>query len=105
MLTDEELHELGKMAVIIEEHYKWPMDIEWAKDGVNGKLYIVQARPETVKSQANKHELKTYRLKKRGKVIIEGRSVGELIGKGKAKFCCPLKKCPKFKRVMCLLLT
>ncbi|MEK6731320.1 MAG: phosphoenolpyruvate synthase [Pseudomonadota bacterium] len=95
VLTDEELHELGKMAVIIEEHYKWPMDIEWAKDGVNGKLYIVQARPETVKSQANKHELKTYRLKKRGKVIIEGRSVGELIGKGKAKVLLSIKEMSK----------
>ena len=97
VLTDEELHELGKMAVIIEEHYKRPMDIEWAKDGVNGKLYIVQARPETVKSQTNLHELKTYRLKKRAAVLVDGRSVGELIGKGKAKVLLSIKEMSKIQ--------
>ena len=84
-LTDKEIEELGNYTVIIEKHYGMPMDIEWAKDGVDGKLYIVQARPETVKSQADLGILKRYTIKKRGKVVISGRSVGQLIGQGKAK--------------------
>jgi pyruvate, water dikinase len=84
-LNDHELHELAKYIVLIEEHYQCPMDIEWAKDGNTGKLYIVQARPETVKSHANKQIIKQYQLKTKSKIIIEGRAVGESIGKGKAK--------------------
>lgn len=84
-LSDDELNELAKYILLIEEHYGCPMDVEWAKDGNTGKLYIVQARPETVKSRANKQIIKQYQLKEKGKIIIEGRSVGELIGKGNAK--------------------
>ena len=85
VLNDKELHELAKYVAIIEKHYKRPMDVEWAKDGGTGKLYIVQARPETVKSRASKQIVKQYQLKKRGKVIVEGRSIGQMIGQGKAR--------------------
>src|SRR3989344_1737002 len=74
VLTDEELHELGKMAVIIEEHYKRPMDIEWAKDGVNGKLYIVQARPETVVAAKDPNFIEEYKIKDRGKILARGQA-------------------------------
>lgn len=84
-ITDEEVENLAKQALIIEEHYKRPMDIEWAKDGDDGKLYIVQARPETVKSSANKNVMERYLLKETGKVLVEGRSIGHRIGKGKVR--------------------
>jgi len=84
-LNDDEIIELAKYVLLIEEHYKCPMDVEWAKDGNTGKIYIVQARPETVKSRVNKQVIKQYQLKEKSTVIIEGRAVGELIGKGKAK--------------------
>jgi pyruvate,water dikinase len=85
-ITDEEVTELAKQAVIIEQHYGRPMDIEWAKDGNTGKLYIVQARPETVKSQ-EKHSqtIERYKISKSGNVICEGRSIGQKIGSGTAK--------------------
>ena len=81
-LTNEELNELAKQALIIEKHYGHAMDIEWAKDGDNGKLYIVQARPETVKSRENTNVMERYLLKERGEVICEGRSIGQRIGAG-----------------------
>lgn len=81
-LTDEELHELTKQAMIIEQHYGMPMDIEWAKDGDDGKLYIVQARPETVKSRQNVNSMERYLLKQQGNVLCEGRSIGQRIGSG-----------------------
>ncbi|MBA2651736.1 MAG: phosphoenolpyruvate synthase [Tatlockia sp.] len=81
--TDIEI--LAKQALIIEEHYGQPMDIEWAKDGQNGKLYILQARPETVKSRSNKQVLERYSLKSEGKVLSEGRSIGQRIGQGRAR--------------------
>jgi len=85
-LNDKELHELSNYALSIEMHYKRPMDIEWAKDGLDGQLYIVQARPETVESQVVKQtQIKRYRLSKRGKVIVEGHSIGQRIGQGKAR--------------------
>jgi pyruvate,water dikinase len=84
-LDDAEIQELANYAAIIENHYAMPMDIEWAKDGEDGKLYIVQARPETVKSRSDLQILKRYTLKTHGKVLIEGRSVGQLIGQGKAR--------------------
>jgi pyruvate, water dikinase len=84
-LNDDEIDELAKYAIAIEEHYSKPMDIEWAKDGKDGKLYILQARPETVKSRANQQVLKQYQISEHSEVIIEGRSIGQLIGKGKAK--------------------
>ncbi|MCF9035367.1 phosphoenolpyruvate synthase [Acinetobacter nectaris] len=84
-LTDQELHELAKQAMIIEAHYGSPMDIEWAKDGDDGRLYIVQARPETVKSRQNASTMERYLLKQKGNVIAEGRSIGQRIGSGKVR--------------------
>lgn len=83
-LNDAELESLARQAVIIEEHYGRPMDIEWAKDGQNGKLYIVQARPETVKSRCGSMT-ERYLLQGRGDVLCEGRSIGHRIGAGTAK--------------------
>ena len=82
-ITDQDVVELAKQAVIIEKHYGRPMDIEWAKDGHDGKLYILQARPETVKSRHQ--NLERYELKARGPVLAEGRSIGQKIGAGTAK--------------------
>lgn len=81
-LTDEEVTNLAKQAVIIEQHYDCPMDIEWAKDGDDGKLYIVQARPETVKSRSNLNVMERYLLKEQGRVLVEGRAIGQRIGAG-----------------------
>lgn len=84
-LTADEVEQLAHQALIIEKHYGRPMDIEWAKDGHNGQLYILQARPETVKSRDNKQVLERYTLGERGAVLAEGRSIGQRIGQGKAK--------------------
>ncbi len=84
-LTDEDVLELAGYACTIEAHYGRPMDMEWAKDGLDGKLYIVQARPETVASQHSATALETYVLEGRGEIIAEGRSVGERIASGVAK--------------------
>lgn len=84
-LNADEVEQLARQALIIEEHYGRPMDIEWAKDGITGKLYILQARPETVKSRDNKQVLERYTLQKKSKVLAEGRSIGQRIGQGKAK--------------------
>ena len=84
-LTDEEVHELARQALIIEQHYQRPMDIEWAKDGVTGKLYIVQARPETVQSRSSKVQLKNYELKETGVELAQGRAIGKRIGSGRVK--------------------
>ena len=84
-LNAEEVEQLARQALIIEKHYGRPMDIEWAKDGINGKLYILQARPETVKSRDNKQVLERYTLQKRGTILTEGRSIGQRIGQGKAR--------------------
>ena len=84
-LSDNDIEQLAKLAVVIEQHYGRPMDIEWGKDGVDGNLYILQARPETVKSRETKQVLERYVLKERGEVIVEGRSIGQLIGQGSAK--------------------
>ncbi|MFT3668388.1 MAG: phosphoenolpyruvate synthase [Pseudoxanthomonas sp.] len=84
-ITDEDVHELSKQALVIEQHYGRPMDIEWAKDGVTGKLFIVQARPETVKSRAKATQIERYALEKRGEVIAEGRAIGQKIGSGVAR--------------------
>lgn len=81
-LTDEDVLELARYAVIIERHYGRPMDIEWGKDGVDGKLYILQARPETVKSQAAAHMMEKYYLKQYGKTLAHGRAIGQKIGAG-----------------------
>ena len=84
-LSDAEVSELAKQAMIIEKHYKAPMDIEWAKDGDDGKLYIVQARPETVKSRSSGNVMERYLLKEKGKVLVEGRAIGQRIGAGKVR--------------------
>lgn len=81
-LTDAEVLELARHAVEIEKHYGCPMDIEWGKDGLDGKLYIVQARPETVKSRSEDKAIEKFHLKKRGTVLSEGRAIGQKIGIG-----------------------
>ena len=89
-LSDDEILQLGRWAVQIEEHYSTvrgvysPMDIEWAKDGITGELFIVQARPETVQSQKSTTVLKSYQLKEHSEILATGRSVGASIGQGKA---------------------
>ncbi|MBD2779720.1 phosphoenolpyruvate synthase [Xenorhabdus sp. 42] len=82
-LTDSEVEELAKQALLIEKHYGRPMDIEWAKDGHNGRLYIVQARPETVRS--NQQVMERYQLNEQGDVLVEGRAIGHRIGVGCVK--------------------
>ncbi len=84
-ISDADVHELAKQSLVIEQHYGRPMDIEWAKDGVTGKLYIVQARPETVKSRSHATQIERFQLGQRGKVLAEGRSIGQKIGSGKAR--------------------
>jgi pyruvate,water dikinase len=81
-LTDADIESLAHQAMIIEKHYGRPMDIEWAKDGDDQGLYIVQARPETVKSRVNANQMERYLLKGKSKVLIEGRSIGHRIGNG-----------------------
>jgi pyruvate,water dikinase len=82
-LTDTEVIELAKYAVIIEQHYQRPMDIEWGRDGIDGKIYILQARPETVKSQEGHSDVQQrYKLKATGDVLVTGRAIGQKIGAG-----------------------
>jgi pyruvate,water dikinase len=83
VLTDDEVLTLARWAVLIETHYGLPMDMEWAKDGETGELYIVQARPETVQSRREAGALKTYRLKNKGPLLVSGLAVGDAIGTGK----------------------
>ncbi|MBB1077698.1 phosphoenolpyruvate synthase [Rhodoferax sp. 4810] len=84
-LTDADVQKLAAYALVIEEHYERPMDIEWGKDGLDGELYILQARPETVKSQAAGKVEHRYRLKGKGPVLAEGRAIGQKIGTGPVK--------------------
>jgi len=84
-VTDEDVHELARQALVIEKHYGRPMDIEWGKDGHTGRIYILQARPETVKSRARATQIERFQLKQCGKVLAEGRSIGQKIGSGKAR--------------------
>ncbi len=82
-LSDADVIELARYAVIIEQHYQRPMDIEWGRDGLDGKIYILQARPETVKSQQGQHDVQLrYRLKATGDILITGRAIGQKIGSG-----------------------
>jgi len=94
-IIDSEIEELAKQALIIEKHYGAPMDIEWAKDGDDGKLYIVQARPETVKSRQNAGTMERYLLKQKGKVLCEGRSIGQRIGSGVVRVVRSIKEMEK----------
>ena len=97
-LGDKEVLQLARWAVIIEEHYGKAMDMEWAKDGKSGKLFIVQARPETVQSQKDVNELEEYVMDKKGKVLVEGSSVGSRIGSGVARVIKDVSGIHSFKK-------
>ncbi|WP_290525229.1 phosphoenolpyruvate synthase [Alcanivorax sp.] len=94
-LTDEQVENLARQAIEIEKHYGMPMDIEWALDGDDGKLYIVQARPETVKSRSDANVMERYLLKQTGKVLVEGRSIGQRIGAGVVRVVHSIKEMDK----------
>jgi len=96
-ITDEQVKKLAEWAIIIEKHYRKPMDMEWALDGQNNKLYIIQARPETVQSMRDVNVLEKYKLERRGKVMVSGQSVGSKIGAGKANRIMDIKDIKKFK--------
>jgi pyruvate,water dikinase len=81
-ITDAEVEELARYAVVIERHYGRPMDIEWGRDGVDGRIYILQARPETVKSREGREVLRRYRLKTKSPVLATGRAIGQKVGQG-----------------------
>ncbi|HEC94460.1 MAG TPA: phosphoenolpyruvate synthase, partial [Thermoplasmatales archaeon] len=98
VLTDDEILKLARWACIIEEHYGKPMDIEWAKDGKTGELFIVQARPETVHSQRDVALMETYVLEEKGKVLIEGEAVGSKIGQGEVNVIHDAKEISRFKK-------
>ncbi|MBI5701657.1 phosphoenolpyruvate synthase [Candidatus Saganbacteria bacterium] len=97
VLNDKEILQLAKWAVIIEKHYGKPMDMEWAKDGKTGDLFIVQARPETVESRKEAFAFKEFRLLEKGKVLIEGMAVGQAIISGKAQVIKNPKDIGKFE--------
>ena len=96
-LSEDEILTLARWACIIEEHYDKPMDIEWAKDGVTGKLFIVQARPETVHSQMDVASLRTYVLEEEGKLLLKGEAVGTRIGQGEVHVIEESSEIHKFK--------
>ncbi len=96
-ITDEDVLELAGYAIKIERYYGRPMDMEWAKDGLDGKLYLVQARPETVASQREATSLESYVLDADGEILVEGRSVGERIGAGEARAIENLSKLSEFR--------
>lgn len=104
VLNDDEILVLAKWACIIEDHYSekrskyTPMDMEWAKDGITGQLFIVQARPETVHSNKDKNVLKKYVLKEKSKVLVEGKSVGEKIGAGEVNVIRSVENIHDFKK-------
>jgi len=84
-IGDDDVLELAKQAMIIEKHYGRPMDIEWGKDGDDGKIYILQARPETVRSQMSTQSMERYRLKETSQLLVSGRAIGDKIGAGKVR--------------------
>ncbi|HEY4711074.1 MAG TPA: phosphoenolpyruvate synthase [Dehalococcoidia bacterium] len=98
VLSDDEVLALARWACIIEEHYGLPMDIEWAKDGVTGELFVVQARPETVHSQTDLVSLRTYVLEEEGKLLLKGEAVGTKIGQGEVHVIENSNEIHKFKR-------
>jgi len=97
VLSDDEILTLARWACIIEEHYGVPVDIEWAKDGVTGELFIVQARPETVHSQTDLASLRTYVLEEKGKLLLKGEAVGTKIGQGEVHVIEDSDEIHKFK--------
>ncbi len=98
VITDDEIITLAKWACIIEEHYKKSMDIEWAKDGNTGELFIVQARPETVHSQKDAAVMQTYVLEEKGDLLVEGEAVGTKIGQGDVNVIQSAKDIGNFKK-------
>ncbi|MEM0492629.1 MAG: phosphoenolpyruvate synthase [Candidatus Thermoplasmatota archaeon] len=98
VLNDDEILTLARWACIIEEHYNKPMDIEWAKDGVTGELFIVQARPETVHSQKKTAVMQTYVLEEKGRILVEGEAVGSKIGQGEVNVIYDAKDIGRFKK-------
>jgi len=96
-ITDQQIIKLAQWAMIIEKHYQRPMDIEWALDGKDKKLYIIQARPETIHSIRDYNVLEEFKLEKRGRIITTGRSVGNRIGAGIANKIMEIKDIAKFK--------
>ena len=97
-ITDEQIKKLTEWAIIIEKHYKKPMDMEWALDGETNELYIIQARPETVQSMRDYNIIEKYKLEKKGKIIVKGQSVGNKIGVGVANRIMDIKDIKKFKK-------
>lgn len=97
ILTDAEIIQLAKWASIIEQHYQKPMDIEWAKDGITGNMYIVQARPETVHSQKKNTIFKEYQIQKKGKLLCEGMGLGNSICSGTARILSSPSEIDKLK--------
>ncbi len=97
VLTDNEVFELARFAEIIERYYKKPMDIEWAKDGKENKLYIVQARPETIHAEKNGKILEEYNLERKSEVLLTGTAIGTKIGKGWVKILENVKEIEKFR--------
>ncbi len=98
VLTDQEVIKLAKWAVTIEDHYQRPMDMEWAKDGLDGKLYIVQARPETVQSQRNYNVLEEYKVLNKGKILAKGAPVGAKAASGVANVIKNVRDIHKFRK-------
>ncbi|KKR21212.1 MAG: Phosphoenolpyruvate synthase [Parcubacteria group bacterium GW2011_GWE2_39_37] len=104
-ITDDQVIQLAKWAMIIEKHYGHPMDIEWALDGREKQLYIVQARPETIHSVRNYNIIEEYKLDKKGKVLVTGHSVGNRIGAGETNRIMEVKDIAKFKKGQVLVTT
>lgn len=98
VLKDEEILQLSRFALQIEEHYKYFQDIEWAKDGISGELFIVQARPETIHAIKKQNVLEEYILKKKSKILVEGLSVGDKIGAGKANIILDARDMDRFEK-------
>lgn len=94
-ISNDEVQELAKQAMIIEKHYQRPMDIEWAKDGADGQIYIVQARPETVRSRDDGRTLERYVLENTSEIVATGRAIGQKIGKGAARLISDLSEMSK----------
>ncbi len=94
-INDDDVQALAEIAVTIENHYGRPMDIEWAKDGDDGQLYVVQARPETVRSRDNGNIIERYLLKEKGNILVEGRSIGHRIGSGPVRLVSDISEMSK----------
>jgi len=99
-LEESDIVELAKQALLIEQHYGTPMDIEWGKDGGSGKIYILQARPETVQSRAGR-TIQRFTLKSRSKMLVSGRSIGQRIGAGNARIIKDPKEMSRVRAATC----